>query len=32
MQSLEDLWDEEQYNEEFNVSGFVASLQGAAAR
>ncbi len=32
MQSLEELWDEEQYNEEFNVSGFVASLPGASAR
>lgn len=24
---LEELWDEEQYKEEFNVEGFVASLK-----
>eukprot|EP00281_Chroomonas_sp_CCMP1168_P012311 CAMPEP_0206284120 /NCGR_PEP_ID=MMETSP0047_2-20121206/40597_1 /ASSEMBLY_ACC=CAM_ASM_000192 /TAXON_ID=195065 /ORGANISM="Chroomonas mesostigmatica_cf, Strain CCMP1168" /LENGTH=900 /DNA_ID=CAMNT_0053714537 /DNA_START=48 /DNA_END=2751 /DNA_ORIENTATION=- len=28
--SLEELWDEEQYNEEFNVDGFVKSLPGSS--
>lgn len=28
--TLEELWDEEQYKEEFNVDGFVASLGGAS--